>query len=201
MAVLRFPLDTVRMAILLLCFLPLVGCTPSFLSSRRARPVSSSPALSSQKAMETGDYVRLRTENEEKLQQCRRESECETALFDLGLVYVSPHSPYRDRYKALEYFNALIERYPQSPWIFQARTWVALVNEQITLDLNQRQLQAGLDKARADLRRTKTNLRSRENAVRSLKDQLDRSQEIDVEMQEKERELLQGEAIPHTREN
>lgn len=197
---LRFLLDTVQAAIFLFCFLSLVGCSPSFLSPRGIRPVASSQALS-QRSMENRDYVRMRDENEARLQQCRHETECESALFHLGLVYISPESPYRDRYKALEYFNALIGRYPRSSWNFQARTWVALINEQVRLEINQRQLQAGLNKARADLRRAKTDLRAQENAVRGLKDQLDRSQEIDVEMEKRERELLQRGETPSLREN
>ncbi|MGH8006528.1 MAG: hypothetical protein ACREQ3_05915 [Candidatus Binatia bacterium] len=151
--------------------------------------------------MENGDYVGFRAENEEQLQQCDQGAECEVALFNLGFAYASPESPYRDRNKALEYFSELIGRYPQSLWAFQARTWIALINEYVALEEHQRQLQAGLNKTQANLRRTKMNLRSKENAVRNLQDQLDRSQEIDMEMQKKERELLQGGEIPPAREN
>jgi len=196
----RFPLNTVQVAIFLFCFFSLMGCSSSFLSLHRTSPAPSSQALS-QGPMENSDFIRFRAENEERLQQCRQATECESALFHLGLAYISPESPYRDRYKALEYFNVLLGRYPRSSWTFQTRTWVALINEQVRLELNQRQLQAGLNKARADLHRAKTDLRTQENAVRGLKDQLDRSQEIDVEMERRERELLQGKEIPTPREN
>lgn len=134
------------------------------------------PLFPPQRVMENGNYAEFLAANERALQECAGGTGCDVALFNLGFTYAYSQSPYRNPARALQYFSELTKKYPQSPWAFQGRAWAALLNETFALEEKQRQLQG--------------NLRSREATVRNLREQLNRSRDIDVEMEKKERELL-----------
>jgi hypothetical protein len=126
--------------------------------------------------METGNYAEFIAENERAVAGCKEGTGCDIALFNLGFVYAYSQSPYHNPAKALQYFSELSKTYPRSPWAFQGRAWLALLNENLALEERERQLQG--------------NLRTREATIRSLRAQLNRSRDIDVEMEKRERELL-----------
>jgi hypothetical protein len=148
----------------------LAGCTsPASL----IWPPSSFPP---QKVIESGDYKGFLAENQRVLGQCRGRLECDITLFNLGFVYAYPSSPYRDPQKARQYLDELQRRYPYSPWTSQGRVLLAFIDGQVSSDEAQRRLRA--------------ELRSRDAMIRKLREQLDRSREIDIEMEKKERELL-----------
>ncbi|MBI3797793.1 MAG: hypothetical protein HY268_12605 [Deltaproteobacteria bacterium] len=134
------------------------------------------PIFPPQRAMESGNYAEFVAENERVVAACGDGTGCEVALFNLGFTYAYSQSPYRNPAKALQYFAELNKRYPQSPWAFQGRAWTALLNENLTLQEKENQLQS--------------NLRTREATIRGLRAQLNRSRDIDVEMEKRERELL-----------
>lgn len=129
-----------------------------------------------QKVIETGDFRGFLTENQRNLSTCGGWIECDITLFNLGFIYSYPRSPYRDPQKARQYLRELYSRFPQSPWASQGQVWLAFMNEQVGLEEAQRQLRTGL--------------RTRDAAIRKLQGQIDRSREIDIEIEKKERELL-----------
>jgi len=129
-----------------------------------------------QKVIETGDFRGFLMENQRNLSTCGEWIECDITLFNLGFVYAYPRSPYRDPQKARQYLRELHSRFPQSPWASQGQVLLAFMNEQVGLEEAQRQLRTGL--------------RTRDAAIRKLQGQLDRSREIDIEIEKKERELL-----------
>jgi hypothetical protein len=134
-----------------------------------------------QKVIESGDYRSFLVENQRHLSTCGGWIEggwieCDVILFNLGFVYAYPQSPYRDLRKARLYLRELHNRFPQSPWASQGQVLLAFMNEQV-----------GLEEAHRQLR---TDLRTRDAAIRKLRGQLDRSREIDIEIEKRERELL-----------
>ena len=149
----------------------LTGCT-----SMPTSLFQSQAAFPPQNAIETGDYRGFLIENQRDLATCGDGTACDVTLFNLGFVYAYPQSPYRDPQKARRYLRELRSRFPQSPWASQGQVLLAFMNEQIGLEEAQRQLRTGL--------------RSRDAAIRKLQGQLDRSREIDIEIEQKERELL-----------
>ncbi|MBI3300837.1 MAG: hypothetical protein HYZ72_01975 [Deltaproteobacteria bacterium] len=164
--------------------LPFVTCARGILllllaSCARTRLPVSPPAslvFPPQRVMENGNYAEFLAENERRLQTCGAEQGCDVVLFNLGFAYAYPQSPYRDLAKALQRFSELRVKYPQSPLAVQGQAWMALINEYLALEESQRKLQ--------------TDLRNKEAAVRTLQERLNRSRDIDIEMQKKERELL-----------
>src|SRR5215831_17976471 len=150
--------------------LMLAGCasSPPFDTSRGAFPP--------QQVMEDGNYARFLAENSQLLERCQGGTGCEMALFNLGFVHAYPPSPYHDPSKALQYFDDLIKKYPQTPWAFEGRAWRALLTANLASEEKRRRLQA--------------DLRSKASTIRVLRTQLGRSREIDMEIDKKERELL-----------
>ena len=128
------------------------------------------------KSSQTGDFRGFLAENQRNLSTCGGWIACDITLFNLGFVYAYPQSPYRDPQKARQYLRELQSRFPQSPWASQGQVLLAFMNEQVGLEEAQRQLRSGL--------------RTRDAAIRKLQGQLDRSREIDLEIEKKERELL-----------
>ena len=158
------------LGILLHAVLMLAGCAsgPSSDKSRGAFPP--------QQVMEDGNYARFLEENRQRLGRCQGGTGCEVALFNLGFVHAYPPSPYHDPGKALQYFDDLIRKYPQTPWAFAGRAWRALLAANLASEEKRRRLQA--------------ELRSKDATIRTLRTQLGRSREIDMEIDKKERELL-----------
>jgi hypothetical protein len=158
------------LGILLHTVLVLAGCA-SVPSSDKLRA-----AFPPQQVMEDGNYARFLAENRQLLERCHDGTGCEVALFNLGFVHAYPPSPYHAPSKALQYFDDLIKKYPQTPWAFEGRAWRALLIANLTSEEKRRRLQA--------------DLRSKDATIRTLRTQLDRSREIDMEIDRKERELL-----------
>jgi hypothetical protein len=148
------------------------------LASCASVPSSEKPrtAFPPQQVMEDGNYARFLAENRQLLERCQGGMECEVALFNLGFVHAYPPSPYHDPGKALQYFDNLIKKYPQTPWAFQGRAWRALLTTNLASEEKRRRLQA--------------DLRSKDSTIRTLRTQLGRSREIDIEIDKTERELL-----------
>ncbi len=140
------------------------------------------PVFPPQKVMETGNYAAFVEDNQKELRECRGaaqsdESRCDEVLFNLGFVYAYPKSPYWNQARALRYFEELVRKYPQSPWAFQARAWTDLMKKAATSDNKSRRL--------------KDELKSKDAAIDDLQEQIKRSRDIDMEIERKERELLQ----------
>jgi TolA-binding protein len=49
------------------------------------------------------------------------------AIFHLGLVFVHVGNPRRDNRTAMNHFSRLVREHPQSPWVDQAKAWVAMI--------------------------------------------------------------------------
>jgi hypothetical protein len=157
--------------VLLMVCLLLPSCTSSPTSLFRSQ-VTFPP----QKVIENGDYRGFLVENERHLSACGGWTECDVTLFNLGFVYAYPQSPYRDPQKARQYLHELHSRFPQSPWTSQAQALLAFMNEQVSLEAAQRRLRA--------------DLRSRDTTIRKLRGQLNRSRDIDIDIEKKERDLV-----------
>src|SRR5205823_1601815 len=158
-------------------------------------------AFPPQAVMEDGDFSRFHTVNQQVVERCEHPTRCDVALFNLGFVYAFPRSPYYNPDEALHYFGELVTRYPRTPWAVQGQAWITLINAQRTLEEARRRLQADLHTKEATMEatirsketvlRTKdTAMRSKDATIRSLREQIDRTRDIDAQIDQKERELL-----------
>ena len=160
-----------RLGVLCLGVLLVTGCACLPFGSE-----TSQSAVPPQRAMDRSEYARVMADNRRLLDQCKRGTGCDVALFNLGFVHASPQSPYYDAPKAVQYFDELLKKYPRSPWANEGRAWRALLQENVALEEKRRRLEA--------------EFRSKDATVRSLQMQLDRSRDLDIEYDKKKFELL-----------
>jgi len=160
---------TTAISLLIIC-----GCAPAPVVTLPSPPPL--PAFPPQKVMENGDYVGFLAENQKALEECSGEDLCEVPLFNLGFIYAYPKSPYYNQNKGLPYFEQLIQKYPQSPWAFEATAWIDIMKKNMTSEDKRRRLQG--------------QVKSKDAAISDLKEQIKRSREIDMKIEQKERELL-----------
>jgi len=180
--------SSARLGVIFLGVLLVAGCTSclpsgdtsqSALSPQRATESSeyaNQSAFPPQRAMESSEYAQFLADHRRMLEQCQQGTGCEIALFNLGFVHAYPQSPYYDPPKALQYFDELLKKYPQTPWAFEGRAWRALINENLASEEKRRRLEA--------------EFRAKDATIRSLQTQLNRSRKIDIEYDKKKWELL-----------
>jgi tetratricopeptide (TPR) repeat protein len=83
----------------------------------------------SQRLLAMRDYERYINENQRVLSLSHARSPKDQALFNLGLVYAHSENPKKDFGKSLDFFKRLINDYPKSPLVEQAKIWVSILQE------------------------------------------------------------------------
>jgi len=148
--------------------------------------------------MESGDYAGFLEENREDLKNCSDPTRCETALFNLGFLHAYSKSPYHNPAKALWYYEEIMRAYPAGTYALQAGLLADLIRTSMTSEGGRRRLRGVLKSRETVLRSRESRLKSldeeiksKETAIEELNKRLQRSREIDMEMDRKERELLQ----------
>lgn len=158
-------------------FVLLSGCTSIFdgpdLSvpemKKRTAPFEHSTALFSQ-----GQYEAAYNENQKILLDGRGAPD--VALFNMGMISAHSGNSRKNYPRALSSFRTLIKDYPQSPMAEPAKTWIQVLEEYQKM---------------ADEKRTMT--RERESLVQEkdkLKYTIEKSRQIDVEVEKRRRETL-----------
>ena len=89
------------------------------------------------------DFEGALRENQKILSLATHQPPEDEALFNMGMIYVHPENLQRDSAKSLYFFDKVAEDYPKSPWAFQARAWMGMLQENGRLNqrvehLNQR---------------------------------------------------------------
>lgn len=87
-----------------------------------------------QRLLAMGDYERCINENQRVLSLSYTRSLKDQALFNLGLVYAHSGNPKKDFGKSLDFFKRLINDYPKSPLVEQAKIWVSILQEREELN-------------------------------------------------------------------
>jgi tetratricopeptide (TPR) repeat protein len=80
-----------------------------------------------------GNYEASLEENQRILSLPGKNIPKDRALFQIGLIWVQTGNPKRDLEKSLSFFQRLLREYPQSSWNDEAKTWVAVIQENIKL--------------------------------------------------------------------
>jgi tetratricopeptide (TPR) repeat protein len=91
-----------------------------------------------------GDYQESLRENQKALSLLDKKAPGgDRALFTMGLMYVHYDNPERDYRKSMEYFTRLVEDYPRSELVEQAKIWVNILDiiekeKQVDIELEQK---------------------------------------------------------------
>jgi hypothetical protein len=162
--------------VLLLLFL-VTGCASLFPKATVQQP-ESAPIFPPRTAMESGDYKGFFAQNEEVLKTCDGSKKgCDVALFNMGFLYAYSVSPYYNPQKATSYFEQLTREHPGTTLAYQAEAWLDLLKRDLTTQKGQH--------------RMRKQIKSKDATINQLQEQIQRSREIDQQMDRKERELLQ----------
>jgi tetratricopeptide (TPR) repeat protein len=97
----------------------------------------------SQKLIAQGDYSIALAENRKVLKIPGNGPFKGEALFNIALIYAHYNNPEKDYKKSIEYFTVLINRFPQSPLIEQAKIWLDVLNviekaKQVDIDIEKK---------------------------------------------------------------
>ena len=134
-----------------------------------------------------GDYSSALDINRRVLAQFP-ERLADQSLFQIGMVYAHPNNPDQDIQKALQFFQDIIDRYPESHLQPEAELWLAVLSQ---LSAQEGQIRF-LNRRSAPLEKA---LKMQKRKISRLQDQLEKLKRIDIHMEEKKRE-----AIPQTEE-
>jgi hypothetical protein len=172
-------------AFVLGCMLCVAGC-----AHRSQQQEVCEPVFWPQSAVESGDYLGFLEENKKLLLLCMINNSCEIPLFNIGVVYAYSKSPFYDRSKALDYFGQLVKEYPHSPLAYESMVWMDLIEQSLALEKKRRDLQGQIKSKEAAIKSKDKDIESRDAAIDELREQIKRSRDIDVEMGQREREIL-----------
>ncbi|MFZ0928969.1 MAG: hypothetical protein WAN11_10235 [Syntrophobacteraceae bacterium] len=206
-----------RIFVLFYILVLIAGCEPSHIAPVQNVVPPPPPSFLPQTVMQTGDYAGFLAENSEALKSCEDPDKCTIALFNLSFLHCYPKSPYYDPQRGLKYIQDLIAAAPGSPWTFQAIVWKDLIETNMPKKIKKRPAtREGLkgkespevseapeeDLAKssegtresetdwvADRQRLEDEIISKEEIIKELSRQLERSRQIDIEMEKKERGL------------
>jgi tetratricopeptide (TPR) repeat protein len=82
-----------------------------------------------QRLLEKRDYKGSLQENQKVLSLFDETPHKDKALFNIGLIYGHYDNPEKDYNESLRYFEKLIQNYPQSPLVEQAKMWTNLLKD------------------------------------------------------------------------
>ena len=106
--------------------------------------------LHSQELLIKGDYQESLRENEKVLYLLDAKAPGgDKALFTMGLIYAHYGNPERDYKKSLGFFTKLVEDYPQSTLVEQAKIWVSILD----IIEKEKQVDIEIEKKKKDLER------------------------------------------------
>ena len=165
--------------------------------------------------MQSGEYESFFKENSEALKSCQDPDKCALALFNLSFVHCYSKSPYYNPRLGLKYITDLATAAPDGQLTSQAMVWKDLIEKNMKKSVRKRPKRednkakeasesteaAPEDSVRladdsqerdweGDRQRMEDEIRSRNEIIEKLNKQLERSRQIDIEMEEKERGLL-----------
>jgi TolA-binding protein len=105
----------------------------------------------------------------------------DSALFNIGLIYAHPENPRRDNEKAVGSFNTVVDRYPQSQWVGQAKIWLGVLREA-------EKSRDDIERARVVIENFRQEVEKSRQVIEKSKQVIERSRQVDIEIEQKRRD-------------
>lgn len=149
-----------------------------------------------------GDYEAAVSKYREAIVLAGNHAPADAASYNVGLIYAHPSNPKRDNLKAVESFNKVIRDYVESPWVEQAKIWVAVLQQaetskqeaEITREAIEQSKQA-IEKSRQDVEKfrlaaekSKQEVDRTRQEMEKSRQMLERANQIDIEIEQKKRD-------------
>jgi len=110
-----------------LIFLFLINCAT--IKETRQPGEARQYLIRGQTLLAQGDYEGALIENQKVLSRSKNISPEDEALFNMGLIYAHFGNPRKDYRKSLDFFLKILNGYPGSPLVEQAKIWVGVLQE------------------------------------------------------------------------
>jgi hypothetical protein len=124
----------------------------------------------------------------------RDQAPADAAWYKMGIIYLHPKNPQKDRGQALGSFNRVSSSFPASAWAEPARVLVGVLNE---VDSSHRELEKSkeqIEESRQDAERSRQALEKSKQEIEKSRQELERtrqiiekSRQVDIEIEEKRR--------------
>jgi hypothetical protein len=117
-------------------------------------------------------------------------------------VYAHPQYAKRDIQKAIDSFNSVVTRYPDSPWAAQATIWVGVLSEseeskqqvETSKQMVEKSLQEvernrqALEKSKLEIEKSRLELEKSKQEIEKNKQVIEKSKQVDIEIEQKRRD-------------
>lgn len=118
----------------------------------------------------------------------------DAAWYKIGLIYLHPRNPKKDRHQAIGSFSRVFSRFPESSWAEQAKIWVSVLNEaeeaNQNLEISKETIEASRQEAeqnRQALEKSKQEIEKSHQEIERAKQIIEKSRQVDIEIEEKRR--------------
>src|SRR5262245_15952660 len=118
----------------------------------------------------------------------------DAAWYKMGIIYLHPRNPNKDRHQAMSYFSRVFSRFPTSSWAEPARVWVDLLNEAEDSDRELEKSKELIEAWRQETERNQQALEKSKQEIEKSRLELERtrqiiekSRQVDIEIEEKRR--------------
>jgi len=138
--------------------------------------------ITAQKLLDRGDYEGSLKENRKVLSLYESVPPGDEALFNTGLIYAHYGYSQKDHKKSLDLFKRLVEIFPQSPLVEQAKIWIGMLQENERLNKEIKELDKTIKKSKQENERL-----NRE--IEGLNKTIKKSKQVDIELDEKKKEF------------
>jgi outer membrane protein assembly factor BamD (BamD/ComL family) len=148
-----------------------------------------------------GDFDQALTMFQKVLLTARDQPPADVAAYNIALVYAHPRNPHGDLYRALGAFNRMIQTYPDSPLVDQAKVWVEVLTdteesrrevERAKRDLEKskdemEKTRVAIEKSKQEVDRSRAELEKTRQEIEKTKEVIEKSKQVDMEIDEKRR--------------
>jgi len=157
-----------------------------------------------QKLYNQADYEGALQENEKVISLRGNVPPADEALFYAGLIYVHYGYPERNYQKSIDYFKRLVQVFPQSQYAEQAKIWINVLEENETMTRKIEELNNSIKTLQEENNTLNNQMEELDNSLKTLQEENDRlkkviealnnsikrSNQVDIEIEEKKKELL-----------
>ncbi len=141
-----------------------------------------------------GDFAGSLRAFESVTEISRDQAPADTAWYKMGIIYLHPKNPQKDRAQAVGSLNRVSNGFPGSPWAEQARVLVGMLNEvdsaQRELEKSKEQVEATRQEAergRQALEKSKQEIEKSRQELERTRQIIEKSRQVDLEIEEKRR--------------
>jgi tetratricopeptide (TPR) repeat protein len=111
----------------------LFGCAA--IDDLRTREEAKGALRQGHRLLAQGNYEMALTEYQKVLALSSQKPPEDEALFHIGLIYASSRYPKRDTKKSMSFFTDILNDWPQSPLVEQAKIWLGILHENERMNL------------------------------------------------------------------